>query len=62
MPGPNPPYQRGNRMSDIEKAKQLLTSDYVWSQEFNEIKPVLMLVLMKKDSTAELLAKILLRD
>jgi hypothetical protein len=45
----------------IEQAKKLLTDDYVWSQEFNEIKPVLMMVLVKGGSTADLLAEILVR-
>lgn len=46
----------------IDKAIKLLQSDYVWSRDFNQIKPSLIEVLEKKDRTAVVLAEILERE
>lgn len=39
-----------------------LLNNYVWSQEFEEIKPILLNVLETKTSAAEMLIDILLKD
>jgi hypothetical protein len=46
----------------LENAVNLLQGDYVWSKDFNNIKPVLLEVLARKDATAILLAEILERE
>jgi hypothetical protein len=46
----------------IDNAINLLEGDYVWSKDFEQMKPVLLNVLNKRDSTAILLAEILERE
>lgn len=51
--------KRGQQIID---AIQLLEGDYVWSSDFNKIKPVLLSVLKRNDETSTLLASILERE
>jgi hypothetical protein len=46
----------------VNKAINLLKSDYVWSEDFEQIKPVLLSVLVKYDETSIVLATILMRE
>lgn len=46
----------------IDKAVNLLEGDYVWSKDFEQIKPTLIEVLKKRDRTAIVLAEILERE
>lgn len=46
----------------VNKAINLLKSDYVWSNEFEQIKPVLLEVLLRYDATSITLATILMRE
>lgn len=46
----------------IDKAINLLEGDYVWSRDFEQMKPILLEVLERKDQTAVMLAEILERE
>lgn len=46
----------------IENALNLLKGDYVWSSDFEEIKPVLIEILEQGNETSLLLAQILERE
>jgi hypothetical protein len=52
-----------NRNGDkIVAALNLLEGDYVWSNELEQIKPILIEVLKRNDDTSILLASILERE
>ncbi len=58
-------YTEGNTdttLQLIDKAINLLTGDYVWSDDLNKIKPTLIQILQQYDSASILWAQRLMRE
>jgi hypothetical protein len=51
--------KRGQQIVD---AINLLEGDYVWSADFNKLKPLLIQILKRNDATSTVLASILERE